>query len=186
MSRRTGYSLIEMVVVMTSGAVLTGIAITLLCALLRAEGAGRASVERAASLDRLTDQFRRDVHAAATIANSSLTRTDTITLQLPTLSVATAEGTSNPFDPKRSVEYVIEGSAITRYERSAEVLVGQDRFELGQGYTASLATAPSNGNKLISLLIAPADVEMSGNRCLKIDAALAWDLRLPKGREEAK
>jgi len=51
-------------VVVTVSTVLLGVAAGLLCLLLRAERGGREHVYRASVVARLSDQFRRDVHAA--------------------------------------------------------------------------------------------------------------------------
>ena len=112
---RRGYTLIEMIVVMTAGTVLMGIAVTLLCALLRAEGTGRALVERSASLGRLADQFRRDVHAADQAAKGiwRLPGKEGVTLRVPSPHVG---GTTAVC---RSVEYLAEDGTLKLVEASS-------------------------------------------------------------------
>ena len=61
---RRAFTLVEMLTVISIGSVLMGIAISLLIVLLGAEQSGRTHAERSESLQRLADQFRRDVHAA--------------------------------------------------------------------------------------------------------------------------
>ncbi len=58
-----------MIVVMTVGATLMGIAVSLLLALVRTQERGKAHAEQQMTLARLADQFRRDVHAARAAAN---------------------------------------------------------------------------------------------------------------------
>ena len=61
---RRGFTLIEMLVVMTVGSVIVGIGVGMLHVLLRTEQTGRDRVHQAGVLARLAEQFRSDVGAA--------------------------------------------------------------------------------------------------------------------------
>ena len=60
-----GFSLVEMIVVITVGTALTGLAVTTLGSLMHASRAMDDHGYRIATIRRLADQFRDDVHAAA-------------------------------------------------------------------------------------------------------------------------
>ncbi len=126
---------------MTAGTVLMGIALTLLCALLRAEGTGRALVARSTSLVRLADQFRRNVHASVGAAEAvqRSPRKDGLTFLVASPD---AVGPQEDAAPLRSVEYFAEGSTVERLEWTGESVSGRDSFNLGDGYTAKLDDRP--------------------------------------------
>ncbi|HEY4761509.1 MAG TPA: prepilin-type N-terminal cleavage/methylation domain-containing protein, partial [Thermoguttaceae bacterium] len=63
MSRRLGFTLIEMVIVVGMSTVLAGMAVTILFALMKSHNIGREHLENSRTLNRLAIQFRRDVHA---------------------------------------------------------------------------------------------------------------------------
>ena len=63
--KRRAFTLIEMVVVITVSSALMGVAIVMLVALLKSEGSSRRHLEFCNILNRLDEQFRADVHAAA-------------------------------------------------------------------------------------------------------------------------
>jgi prepilin-type N-terminal cleavage/methylation domain-containing protein len=61
---RRGYTLIEMLVVLTVGSAMLGIGIGMLHLLMRAEQSGRDRVHRSGAAMRLAEQFRADAAAA--------------------------------------------------------------------------------------------------------------------------
>ncbi len=65
MKRRSGFMLIELLVVITVGSVMMGIAVGLLYTLMQMDGKSRESSQDLAGLARLAEQFRADVHAAS-------------------------------------------------------------------------------------------------------------------------
>ncbi len=185
MKRNSGYTLVEMIVVMTAGTVLMGIALTLLCALLRAEGTGRALVARSTSLVRLADQFRRDVHASVGAAEAvqRSPRKDGLTFLVASPD---AVGPQEDAAPLRSVEYFAEGNTVERLEWTGENISGRDSFDLGDGYTAKLTIDRADGRQLVRLAIVPTDASSVGNRRLQIEAVLGWDHRFAEHRKEGK
>jgi len=71
--RNRGYSLVEMVVVITVGTVLMGIAVTMLGALLHASAAMNGHVRHITTVRRLAEQFRDDAHAAVSTQSLDIT-----------------------------------------------------------------------------------------------------------------
>jgi type II secretory pathway pseudopilin PulG len=69
--KRRGISLVETVVAITVGTTLLGIAMSLLLALVRTQERGKAHAEEQGALMQLADQFRRDVHAARSLAHEA-------------------------------------------------------------------------------------------------------------------
>jgi prepilin-type N-terminal cleavage/methylation domain-containing protein len=68
---RRGYSLIEIIVVLTIGTVVVGIGVGMLHLLLRTEQSGRDRVPQARAVARLAEQFRSDAAAAMRQASGS-------------------------------------------------------------------------------------------------------------------
>ena len=64
MTRRRGYSLVEMLFVMSALAVVFGLCVSLIFMLIRLDKAGRARVTQAVIVERLARQFRQDARAA--------------------------------------------------------------------------------------------------------------------------
>lgn len=65
MKRRSGFMLIELLVVITVGSVMMGIAVGLLYTLMQMDGKSRESTQDLSGIARLAEQFRADVHAAS-------------------------------------------------------------------------------------------------------------------------
>ena len=180
MKNKSGYTLVEMIVVMTAGTVLMGIAVTLLCALLRAEGTGRALVERSTSLGRLADQFRRDVHAADQAAKGAWEMdAEGVTLRVPPRR-------GEPDGQIRSIEYLGEEGTLERLEWVGEELASEESYDVGEGSSAKIKIVPANGRKLVCLAITPKDASLAHARQLRIEAALGWDHRFAERRTGSK
>jgi len=63
-ARRSGYTLLEMVIVMVAAAAVTGVAVGALALGYRIHHASRGHLYAATVVDRLADRFRQDCHAA--------------------------------------------------------------------------------------------------------------------------
>lgn len=181
MKNKSGYSLIEMIVVMTAGTVLMGIAVTLLCALLRAEGTGRALVERSTSLSRLADQFRRDVHAADEAVQGIHWPPDA---EGATLRVPARNG--EPDAHIRSIEYLAGEGTLKRLEWVGEEVASEESYDLGEGSSAQIEIVPANGRQLVCLAVAIKRAPSAQDRQLRIEAVLGWDHRFAERRKEGK
>jgi prepilin-type N-terminal cleavage/methylation domain-containing protein len=95
MNKRTGFTLIEMIVVMTVGSVLTTLAMSLVHQMLSFSQEASEFRECDRAIDRLISDLRRDAHIAV-----SVSRTDDRTLRLTT--------------PEDATVYAIEATAVTR------------------------------------------------------------------------
>jgi len=168
MSRRRGISLIEMIAVIGVGAVMMGLAVTLLYGLLRAEGSGREHVRQSSVLGRLADQFRRDVHAANTVAG-----------------VSDDQRWQFELAPGRTVTYRFQPGTLTRTEQVDAAPERRESYALRSGTTATIRIPANTQPAIVSLRIEPA-AEASGQpagRTIQIDAVLARDHRFAKPEE---
>ena len=173
MIRRRGFSLIELIAVLGIGAVMIGICVTLLYAVLRTEGAGRVHVRQGSVLGRLADQFRRDVHAANTAG-----------------SAADGKQWQLELAPGRIVTYRPEPGTLTRTERADGSIQRRESFALPSGTTASIEIPADAEPTIVSLMITPVARAsgQTGVRAVRIDAVLARDHRFtgpqePEGEE---
>ncbi len=164
---RRGYSLIELIVVMTVGATLVGIAVTLLGTLLQADRAVRSHHEQNAMLDRLAERFRRDAHAA----------------EGPPAVEKNAEGEPAwrfVLPDGHDVWYVLSSAEVVREERNGKAIVRQESYLLPEDCVVAVAVADSAVPSIVSLLIAPADVSLRPGHEIRIDAALGRDHRFAR------
>lgn len=104
MKQRHGYTLVEMLAVISVTSILMGIATMTLFALMRNERAGRDHVLHTQSLIRLADRFRSDVHAT----------------HVDQTSLGDSDGELIRFhpEPSRTVAYRQLQRQITRTEQS--------------------------------------------------------------------
>jgi prepilin-type N-terminal cleavage/methylation domain-containing protein len=162
MNQRRGFNLIEMTAVMSVGAVMMGVAVTLLYGLLRTEGSGREHVHRQSVLGRLADQFRRDVHAAQTVA-----------------AAADGEGRQFELAPGRTVTYRAQPGALTRSEQVDGKIERRESFALPPGSTATIQIPANTKAAIASLRIVPSagPSGQPAHRIIQIDAVLAGDHR---------
>ena len=173
MNRRRGVSLIELIVVLGIGAVMMGVCVTLLYAVLRTDGVGREHVRHSIVLARLADQFRRDVHAAKTVTG-----------------VADGEQWKLELPPGRTVTYRLEAGVLARSEQVDGTVQRRESFTLPSGTTASIEIQAEAEPTVVSLMIVPV-AEATGQpagRAVQIDAVLARDHRFagppePEGEE---
>ena len=63
-SGRAGFALVEMMIVMAIGTVLVGVLAATLSKVIAANGRASDHLEALVGMQRLAEQFRRDVHAA--------------------------------------------------------------------------------------------------------------------------
>jgi hypothetical protein len=162
MNRRRGTSLIELIAVMGIGAVMMGVAVTLLYTLLRTEGSGRTYVRQSLVLSRLAEQFRRDVHAAKT-------------------SQALSDGQGRQFElaPGRTVTYRPERGTLSRTEQADGAVQRRESFVLPPGTAASVDVEADTKPTIASLVIAPVGEASRppGGQAIRFDAVLAKDHR---------
>ncbi len=168
---RRGLTLIEMVVTISVAATLTGIAISILLVMFRAERNGRTQLAEAKSLERLADQFRQDVHAAVgeTLANGK--DPQQWRFDLP---------------EKRIVQYKIAGGAISREESSDSKDVRRESYTLPKDSTVAVTVDRTTKPAVVSLTIEPNQDALRPHYPLRVDALLGRDLRFSERRKEGK
>lgn len=145
-----------MVAVLTIGTLLTAITVGLLHALLQTGHAARDQLHQRATLRRLADTFRRDVHAA--------------------VAFQPAERNAEPHRPTWQltlrgddrVEYRLEPGNLIRNALTGDAIRTRESFTLPPGTTVSMQLQPGGRSDIVVLLIVP------GTR---IEAALGTDRR---------
>lgn len=161
--RRRGFTLVEMLVVLTIGTVVVGIAVGMLHLLLRTEQAGRDRVPEARILARLAEQFRSDVGAA---------------VRQPRIAKA------------GEWQFALAGDRVATYrtlpgevqwdERTADKLVRQESYVLPSGYSATIAVQNKSTPTVASLVIADRGTPQTPGREMHITAVLGKDHRFTK------
>ena len=161
MSRRA-FSLIEMLVVIAVSGVLMSVALTTLYTLMQAESSGRDHVSQAATVARLADQFRSDVHAALRPIVSEAQAKDQ-------WQFALAKDTA--------VTYKAFPGEVQRHEQVAGKLVRQESYLLPDDSTADAVPV------MAGLVISPPRSASAAGREIRVDAALGIDHRFAKPLE---
>jgi len=167
MKRRAGYSLIELVVVMTVGAMMLGVAVGLLAMLLRTECAARDHLYHCTVLGRLADQFRRDAHAANA---GNVDGPQRMQLELAL---------------NRTVTYHRRPGRIVRVEQVGQTAERRESFALPPAATASFEVHIDTTPTIASLAITRTTGESGQlpSATLRIDAVLGSDHRFTKPKE---
>jgi prepilin-type N-terminal cleavage/methylation domain-containing protein len=164
MKPRRGFTLIEIIVAIAVATVVLAAAVALLHALLRADAAHRDAMQRSAAVDRLTQQFRDDVHAAVRVAGAS-----------PDWQFDLPGG--------RSVAYQMTADGIVRIEKAGQAVAGRESFSLPAGAVARIETAMRGGATLVRLTVVPAagdDAQSVSAAPYRIDAVMAADHRFAR------
>lgn len=125
MNKRQAFSLAEMMVVISVGSVLMGLALGMVHRTMRAESTARthARVERTAA--RLSRQFRHDIHQA-----------ESITLDDPTADMPLLRLTLPGQQP---ITYRIEDSKILRQQQRSDEQTSRELFAFPDNYALQFA-----------------------------------------------
>jgi Tfp pilus assembly protein FimT len=110
--RRTGYALIELLVVMSVTVVMLALAAGMIHLLLKLDRSGRTASEESADLARLARDFRADAHASSKTVQI-LATVDRMTLLTVDADGRTVEYLARPNDILRTVR---EGEKVRHYE----------------------------------------------------------------------
>lgn len=163
--QRRGYTLIEMLVVVTVSAVLMGVAVQVLYLLARLERGGRESVGRATIVARLADQFRSDVHAA-----------------LRSMPAAGAEKSQWRFAlaGDSAVAYRALPGEVERREQVAGKPARQESYALPAESVAEIVIRTEPAPTVASLVITLPGPASAMGREIRIDAVLSKDHRFAK------
>ncbi len=171
MMRRRGIFLIEMLVVITVGSVLAGIAVFLLYALRTNHDAGREHLEYCRNINRLAEQFREDVHS---MLKTSQQGKET---EIDLLPDGADSGSNNA-----KVRYQLLDDRIERGELQGDKVVRRESYVLGPDVEASIKIQAQGDTTIVSIVISPKEQGEKLYRAApqRIEAVLGRDLRLSK------
>ena len=172
MRRRNGYSLIEMTVVITTGAAMMANAVGLVGSMLRLDRHCRDYAHQRGALSRLADQFRRDVHAAVSFK-----------------TVDAPAGAGQPawqlqLTPKQTVEYRVRAGELVRTEHVEGKIRSTESYRLPAHTTVAIQLDERAKPPVVSLRLAADGQQPAalGARASRIDATLAKDQRFLKAK----
>ncbi len=160
---RRGFSLIEMLVVMTVGAVVVGVGVGMLQVLLQLEQTGRDRVFQVRVLARLSEQFRCDVGAAV--------RQTPGARQGERQFVMTGD---------RVITYRVLPGEVRRDERMAGKPVRQESYVLPGGCSAAITVRSEAAAAVASLVVADHGTPLAAGREMRVTAVLGKDHRFTK------
>jgi prepilin-type N-terminal cleavage/methylation domain-containing protein len=171
---RPGFSLIEVLVVITISSALVAAAVGLIHTMIRLQRGDEERIRAESAMEGLAEWFRDDVHAATALR-----------------PIAAPPGqASRPawellLTPSRKVEYRAEDGRLLRLEQEGNKLVHREAFRLPRPAVVSIEAVDPGSPKLVRLRIAvPAAVAAESPwRPVQIDAVLALDHRFtsPEG-----
>jgi prepilin-type N-terminal cleavage/methylation domain-containing protein len=151
---RRGYTLIELTAVLGVSSVLAGMSVWLVQMSMQKTRDGQRHLASRKAVARLAETFRRDVHAAVSIAQDPDTR------DVPVWNLRLGSG--------NIVRYRLEPGRLVRDEPAS----GHETFNLPPGARLSINLELPSAPRIASLLItAP------GNKSVRIDAAMSLDHR---------
>ena len=161
--KRRGHSLVELIAVITGVSVVLGGAITLMTFVLRMNGDARDRTHTIASIGRLAQQFRRDVHEAR-----------------KELKVEADGATDFDLIDGDAIRWGIDEHVVYRWETGPKTS-RQTTYRLPQGSTAVLETQKQGKGQLVRLLI---DSPGVGGPSLAIEALACQEKQM--GAEDEK
>ena len=161
---RRGFTLIEMLVSITITSVMLGIAVAAIYALMRSDETARRQLGRQTTLARLSQQFRRDVHASL-----RLTGPEPADGKSQAWKLHGADG--------RVIQYRMGNESLVRTVLVGNAVKQRESYALLPKEQAKLEMAP--GTSVVSLWLT-ASLEpgrIAPPAPIEIDAALAADFR---------
>lgn len=174
MTKRAGYSLVEMVLAIGALSVVLGLCVASIRGLITLDRANRARLNEGVVLDRLGRQFRQDVRAARSArAVDDPGKTDRLELQLP---------------PSGVVEYHWDGSRVVRVERSPGTSDRRETYRLPNRKPPKFQASGAAGQMWVSLVIerkaGPASLEPEHE--FRAEAWVGRDLRWTQDRSQSR
>lgn len=160
MHQRRAFTLSELLVVLTTTAVLLGVALGIVSALLRTEQTGREQGQQAVVLDRLAAQFRADAHAAGRPGRDD---------------PAQHGGWRFDLGAGRAAAYRVTAQAVEREEMAAGQPLRRETYPLPPGCTVRHQLSDDRG--LASLIVAAGEADAAWRHELRIEAAVGLDRR---------
>ena len=186
-SRRRGFSLIELMVVIAIVSVIFSLVGAVFQRLFLSEQSAlrAALIERTVS--RLSEQFRRDVHVATDATRDGSLQAETTTLSLSRLSDTSGKNALEASAiPPGSVVYVLRPNEVIREQRAADAKVTQrEVYRLPDCRVSFPEPTEADGVPFVSLAIerqystiTPQPQSARPYRTLVVEAALARDITL--------
>ena len=155
---RSGYSLLEMIVVIVIGSLLLGVTAMLLVAILGASAGNTRAVARQQMLLRLAQQWREDVNAQRKVAVGEFIEDEKLRRRVVQVG---------------NVDYLAGEKEIHRTKSRFGTVLEREAFALAEGETATFAVNEEAGT---------ATIRLQGDQEIEIVAAMGLSLRY---REEA-
>lgn len=151
--KRSGFSLLEMLVAMTVGTAVVAIAVTILQALFEVQRTSRDEFRLQQTLERLGEQFRDDAHRAVDLVASEFR-----------------------LAPDHRVQYQATGDTLLRIERKQGSAARREAYRLARGSILSIAL--SEDRKIAVLRISSRALPGEPQpRPVRIDALLGLEHR---------
>jgi prepilin-type N-terminal cleavage/methylation domain-containing protein len=161
MTRRRGFTLVELLTVIVCLTVLLGISAALIHALVRVDRSSRTRLADANGLGRLAREFKRDVHGATAIELSEDKTSARLRL------------------PERNVEYRVEGTDLVVVREAPNSKRHRDTIHLANLGTPRFGQEESQGRMLVRLAFEPGPVRPGLEKVppMRIEATLGRDHR---------
>jgi hypothetical protein len=138
MSNRRGASLVELLVVITTGMIVVGLAVTMVRSLVDANRAAESHLVRNGAVRRLCESFR--VHVRAARAAESAAEDQALRLKLS-------------FEDGREVEFRSEEQVVVRTERDRGTDRRRESYTLPANSTARFEVQSDDGTTIVRLII---------------------------------
>lgn len=174
MKRRTGYSLVEMLVVMATGSIILGLSVGLVGLAMRNGHVGSDHLRRCTVLARLAEQFCDDVHAASAVDPVDNAPDD-------------PDGSGWRFTVQRirTIEYRRTAGELTRVEHFGQEIRRRDYFALPEDADVEVEIGKTSTSHMVSMVITTSTATGSGKSkkkqskklVLQVDAVLGRDHR---------
>ena len=179
MKRHRGHSMIELLTAISAGTAVMAIAVGLLTAMLDMDRHARERAQQRTALDRLADQFRRDVHAALGVKPLGAPAGDRPARTEPA-------GWQFELEAGQSVEYrAAANGELVRTERTGAKEHGTESHRLPPQTVAAIQLDQRAEPRAVTLrLIAKeASTTKPAHRALRVDAVLGTNhrFRVAKG-----
>lgn len=157
--RRPGFTLVELLVVMTIFLFLLSSVALSLGTLFRAQGNLQDELVEANAMSRLREQFRADAHRATTATVTNDNEATTLQLTLPDAT---------------SVSYRLQSQQIVRTAHEGESVLHRDVFKLLEGTTSECVVTGSPNFVTLTTSFVPPELtsDVAKPRVHKIDASI--------------
>jgi type II secretory pathway component PulJ len=166
MTKRRGYAIIEMLLVMSAMAILLGLCVGLIHGLLRLDRISRGHLAEATTRDRLARQLRQDVRGAASSKPAGKTNDPSDRLEL-----SRSDG--------RIVLYQMREGHLERTERDGDRVVRGERFSLPSRAAPQFRVREQGGSVFIVATFPRKSIAKPGEtaREFQVEARLGKDRR---------